>query len=816
MNYLILLSSHWAIRKNLILFMFFLAGSILGQNLSNGGTLSIELFRRSSGIEIASIKKNDTELLNTNVNSELFSLTIYNKKNALRNILSSSGWGSTSIVNSEGEYRVIFTDVLDSTLSSKLKITVIISLKDNKSEWDISVIGLEDASLHQVVFPQLNIKAEGNDTFFTSHYGGQEIINPLSNSIDSKLIYPLGWDVSMQFSAYYNNRYGIYLGTHDAKASLKTFVVKAQNGGVIYKNILPIPNKTINGNNWEMSGYFCFELFEGNWYEAAQIYRNWASTEADYWPKDNPLREKRKEALGNIGIWAYAFSEPNYSMAQIEEEFSSFAKNFPGINVGIHWYQWNYLEFDNDYPNYFPELEGMGALVKKLQSNHNIFIMPYINGRLFDQDLPNYLTDGFPNATKKNNGNTYTQNFNGNTFDVMCPIQNDWQKVLIDASYQLTGRINCSGIYLDQVCAATPVECVDSNHNHSLGGGNWWRKGYNEIFKQIHTTLDENKFVTVEGGCDYLADEVDGFLVEGWTSNNLVPAFTAVYGGKVQLLGRATSTANYNNKAYYSKLTQAFTFGIQPGRASTWIVHDPNAENIAKPFLKRIATMRDKLKDYLAFGRMLKPIEASGSIPKITSTWTDYGEELSVTISALQSSVWNDNKNEKVLVLFANASMEKTLQFSFNFIGEDYGLNGQLEITKVSESSDSLFSYKDNSFSKNTSLLPLDIVAYIIEPQESTSLETVNSKIFKYELNQNYPNPFNPSTVIKFSIPKAGETKLEVYNLLGQKVVTLINKKLMQGTYEYKFDGSNFVSGIYIYKLASGGFTKIKKMILLR
>ena len=815
MNYLILLSSHWAIRKNHILFMFFLAGSILGQNLSNGGTLSIELFRRSSGIDIASIKKNDTELLNTNVNSELFSLTIYNKNNDVRNIASSSGWGSVSIVNSDGEYKVIFTDILDSTISSKLKVTVIILLKDNKSEWDISVIGLEEASLFEVIFPQLNIKAKGNDTFFISHYGGQEIKNPLSNRIDSKLIYPLGWDVSMQFSAYYNNSYGIYLGTHDPKASLKTFVVKAQNGGVAYRNIIPIPNKTIIGNNWQMSGNFCLELFEGNWYEAAQIYRDWASTKANYWPKDNPVREKRHEALGNIGIWAYAFSEPNYSMAQIEEEFSSFAKYFSGINVGIHWYQWNYLEFDNDYPNYFPELEGMGSLVKKLQSNHNIFIMPYINGRLFDQDLPNYITDGFPNATKKNNGNTYTQNFNGNTFDVMCPTQDYWQKTLIDASYQLTNRINCSGIYLDQVCAATPVECMDPNHNHSLGGGNWWREGYNEMFEKIHATLNENKFVTVEGGCDYLADEVDGFLVEGWTSNNLVPAFTAVYGGKVQLIGRATSTGNYHNQAYYSKLTQAFTFGIQPGRASTWVVHDPNAENIAKPFLKRIATMRHKLKNYLAFGRMLKPNEVNGNIPKITSTWIDYGEEVSVTISALQSSVWNDKERNKILLLFANASMEKTLQFSFNFIGEDYGLNGQLKITKVSESSDSVSDLADNSFSKNISLKPLDIIAYIVENDGTNSIGSIDGEL-EYELEQNYPNPFNPSTIIKFNIPKTGETKLEVYNLLGQKVATLINQKLIQGTYEYKFDGSNLVSGIYIYKLVSGSFIKVRKMILLR
>lgn len=89
-----------------------------------------------------------------------------------------------------------------------------------------------------------------------------------------------------------------------------------------------------------------------------------------------------------------------------------------------------------------------------------------------------------------------------------------------------------------------------------------------------------------------------------------------------------------------------------------------------------------------------------------------------------------------------------------------------------------------------------------------------------YNLEQNYPNPFNPSTVIKFSIHKAGHTNLSVYNVQGKKVATLVNKKMEAGTYSYNFDASSInlqlPSGRYFYRLESAGFSETKKMVLVK
>jgi flagellar hook assembly protein FlgD len=83
-------------------------------------------------------------------------------------------------------------------------------------------------------------------------------------------------------------------------------------------------------------------------------------------------------------------------------------------------------------------------------------------------------------------------------------------------------------------------------------------------------------------------------------------------------------------------------------------------------------------------------------------------------------------------------------------------------------------------------------------------------------LSQNYPNPFNPETRIRFSIPNDDYVKIQVFNTLGQRVRTLIDKILQSGYHEVEFSGADLASGIYYYKISAGNFQNVKKMILLK
>ncbi len=85
-----------------------------------------------------------------------------------------------------------------------------------------------------------------------------------------------------------------------------------------------------------------------------------------------------------------------------------------------------------------------------------------------------------------------------------------------------------------------------------------------------------------------------------------------------------------------------------------------------------------------------------------------------------------------------------------------------------------------------------------------------------YALNQNYPNPFNPTTVISFALPKTSDVQLSVYNILGQKVMELVNGKMVAGNHIVNFNAGNLASGMYIYRLQAGNFVSVRKMLLMK
>ena len=86
----------------------------------------------------------------------------------------------------------------------------------------------------------------------------------------------------------------------------------------------------------------------------------------------------------------------------------------------------------------------------------------------------------------------------------------------------------------------------------------------------------------------------------------------------------------------------------------------------------------------------------------------------------------------------------------------------------------------------------------------------------KFYLHQNYPNPFNYCSNITFEIKKFGYAKIMVYDVLGREIRTLVNESLKPGTYEITFDGSEFPSGVYFYRLTTGEFSETKKMLMVK
>ncbi len=210
---------------------------------------------------------------------------------------------------------------------------------------------------------------------------------------------------------------------------------------------------------------------------------------------------------------------------------------------------------------------------------------------------------------------------------------------------------------------------------------------------------------------------------------------------------------------------------------------------------------------------------------------TNYEYDEKLNVNAIQTKIWqeqqwidyalvkfnyNENKN---LVLenwqkTVNNNWENWFRIYYEY-DDNYNLihlygeeweNGQWiqenEPLKVTNPDGILFGY-----------LAKEIFLYYGKP---TSVGSEKNIADGFNLLQNYPNPFNPNTVISYNIPEHSLVTLNIYNLLGEKIKTLVKQEQAKGKYQINFDGNNLPSGIYFYQLKTDKFQQTKKMLLLR
>jgi hypothetical protein len=130
------------------------------------------------------------------------------------------------------------------------------------------------------------------------------------------------------------------------------------------------------------------------------------------------------------------------------------------------------------------------------------------------------------------------------------------------------------------------------------------------------------------------------------------------------------------------------------------------------------------------------------------------------------------------------------------------GTSNLNSVTKLKQLDDFIQSFVDNGF---------------VIGVNPVSTEIPNN----FKLFQNYPNPFNPVTTIKFEIPagvksEKSKVKITLFDVTGKQIAELFNENLTPGTYEVKWDGVNYPSGVYFYKLQAGEYFYTKKMVLIK
>ena len=126
------------------------------------------------------------------------------------------------------------------------------------------------------------------------------------------------------------------------------------------------------------------------------------------------------------------------------------------------------------------------------------------------------------------------------------------------------------------------------------------------------------------------------------------------------------------------------------------------------------------------------------------------------------------------------------------------------------------YTYTDNSLVVGNYTYRLKQVDFNGAFEYSNEINVDISGPVQYSLEQNYPNPFNPSTVIKYSVAKDGFVNVSIFNILGQKVATLVNGNVKAGSYDVSFNASSLSSGVYFYSIEAGDFKAVRKMMLMK
>ncbi len=253
-------------------------------------------------------------------------------------------------------------------------------------------------------------------------------------------------------------------------------------------------------------------------------------------------------------------------------------------------------------------------------------------------------------------------------------------------------------------------------------------------------------------------------------------------------------TSDHNGYVYASGYFGGLKVVRRPITGGTWVVDTSGIGGFLSYFNHMIPGGNGDVIGY-----------TNGTIMKLHSgSWTNIAPPAQLFFPFIRSASV-DNSG----VLFAAF-------VDFNDVGQGVFFTTDNGSTWTSVGLDSISVNSLVSFGDSTYALTSTSGAYYVSKSPLTAVKTVTAHPTSFSLSQNYPNPFNPSTLISFSVPVRSKVNLEVFDVLGRKVRTLVDKEMDAGFHQVEFNGNAFASGVYFYRLSAGTEVKVSKMLMLK
>ena len=616
---------------------------------------------KGKGMRLLSLVDIKTKtVLSARESAPLFTAEVLDKTTGkIVSIDSDAGWKSVVADGRTGTF-----EFAESHLPDGQELRVALRIEEHPGiSWNWRVVRCaERYEFRKLTCPQITVRNFGPTMkAFYPYASGIVMENPVGKELRWRWTYPNGW-CPVQWTAAYDEtkNTGLYVATHDSGGAVKDIRLDADSATdsltIRFEHPLPLLD---NPESIEVGGCV-WRVFHGDWYDAAVIYRDFVREFAEWYPRQNLGPDGRTDTpqwMKELCVWAQCWDSPQ-QMPQTMRKFTDAL----GVPTAVHWYSWHQIPFDNDYPHFFPPKDGFKEAVAEIQKNGDCYVMPYINGNFWDRrdkELEDFqfLSIAQPAAVKREDGTLYIKTFSKEESDgskvefvAMCPATDLWKDKVAELTLRLMNEYGVASVYLDCVAAAKPELCFDKSHGHPLAGGDWWTREFRKMFDKIRNEMPKDRMLTSECNADPFTNIFDGFLTWHFQYPDQVPAFSAVYGGAIQMFGRAYSNRGPSYAlASRMKLAEQLVYGEQIGWLNPQVIDDEKRF----PFFKEIVQTRYKYRDYFYKGEMIRPPKLLDEVPTVTADW-QYRTEVIITMDAVRTGAWRktDENGDTVSAIF--------------------------------------------------------------------------------------------------------------------------------------------------------------------
>jgi len=505
-----------------------------------------------------------------------------------------------------------------------------------------------------------------------------------------------------QMIAFYNNLAGLYFATHDDGQNVKSFDIGpfADWGEPPVFSISHFPPEEI-GTDKEFVYDTIIGIFHGDWYDAADIYKVWATKQwwcaKKLWDRD--IADWMRTGVGVFQMSNYHLPKLklNHSLKQIAEMVNKLSEE-AGVPLLALIFNWEGKGGWTGPKGFFPPREGKSEFRKAMQclQEDGNFGFVYITGGCWYLKLPynppftswsEFEAEGRPNAIKDANGEIPIGRwFSGWESTRICP-QTDYTKKLTTSILLKCLDLGCTVVQIDNFPCGGAEACYESVHGHPLGYGPWWSEEWGKLLVNVRRQAKAkypNCAITTEGiaenfipyldmfdqragNMEYFGHYSRGMPMDGET----IPIFSYVYNEYIGAYCAAYPECNRPEVLYWTRcLGKSLVQGVVP--TGGWYFPEPAELNpVTIGFYKKVvrAAARECW-PYLMFGQMLRPPEID--VPMITaayckmfldekSHYMDPKNRHEVNDHAVQHAAFR-GRDGKIAYFFINVS-EETVAF---------------------------------------------------------------------------------------------------------------------------------------------------------